>query len=270
MRIVGHRGAAAHAPEHTLDSYAFALEQGADAVEQDVHVTRDGVLVSLHDRSLERTTNVRDVFPHRHPWFVHDFTLNEIKQLDAGSWFSPRFAGLRILTVQEVIDHVGRRGALLPELKDPEVYEALGVDLLSLFAAVVRSNGLDRPRSGTAPLVMQSFHEPTMRRAAALFDGRVPLVLLIEPDDTQRWSTPGAVAAAAAYVTGIGPGKPILESRPEVVRWAHEAGLRVTPWTFREPAPKRFGTLRHEMAYYLTELGVDAVITDNPDQGPLP
>jgi glycerophosphoryl diester phosphodiesterase len=71
-------------------------------------------------------------------------------------------------------------------------------------------------------------------------------------------------------VTGIGPGKPILEVCPEVVQWAHDAGLRVTPWTFREPAPPRFGTLRAEMLYYLSDLGVDAVITDNPDQGPRP
>ena len=269
MRIIGHRGAAAHAPEHTLESYDLALQQGADAVEQDLHVTYDGVLVSLHDRTLDRTTNARDVFPDRHPWFVHDFTLDEIKRLDAGSWFGARFAGSRVLTFQEVIDLVGSRGALLPELKDPDVYETLGVDLLALFADVVRSNGLDRLRAGTVPLVMQSFHEPTMRRASAILGARVPLVQLIEPADTYRWNDRDAVAAAASYVTGIGPGKPILEARPEVVRWAHDADLRVTPWTFREPALPRFGTLRAEMAYYLSELGVDAVITDNPDQGPL-
>jgi glycerophosphoryl diester phosphodiesterase len=270
MRVIGHRGAAAHAPEHTLEAYDLALQQGADALEQDLQVTRDGVLVCLHDRTLDRTTNVRDVFPNRHPWFVHDFTVDEIKRLDAGSWFGARFNGSRIPTFQEVIDHVGRRGELLPELKHPEVYRALGVDLLTLFGDVVRRNGLDRPRSGTLPLVMQSFHEPTMRRAAAMFGARVPLVLLIEPADAHRWADPDAVAAAAGYVTGIGPGKGILEARPEVVRWAHDAGLRVTPWTFREPAAPRFGALRAEMSYYLSELGVDAVITDNPDQGPPP
>lgn len=270
MRVIGHRGAAAHAPEHTLESYELALQQGADAVEQDLHVTRDGVLVSVHDRTLDRTTNVRDLFPDRHPWFVHDFTLDEVKQLDAGAWFHARFAGSRILTFQEVIDHVGARGALLPELKDPDVYETLGVDLLALFADLVRRNGLDRLRDGTVPLVMQSFHEPTMRRAGAILGERVPLVQLIEPADTHRWNDRAAVAAAASYVTGIGPGKPILEARPEVVQWAHDAGLRVTPWTFRDPAPARFGTLRAEIMYYLSDLGVDAVITDNPDQGSSP
>jgi glycerophosphoryl diester phosphodiesterase len=269
MRLIGHRGAAAYAPEHTLASYELALRQGADAIEQDLHLTRDGVLVCLHDRTLDRTTNVRDVFPDRAPWFVHDFTVDEIKQLDAGSWFARCFASARILTFQEVIDHIGTRGALLPELKDPEVYETLGIDILACFADIIAANGLDRLRARTGSLVMQSFHERTMRRAATMFDGRVPLVLLIEPHDMYRYSNRDAVAAVSAFVDGIGPGKPILEARPELVRWAQEAGLRVTPWTFREPASRRFGSLRGEMSYYLSELGVDAVITDNPDQAPI-
>ena len=60
----------------------------------------------------------------------------------------------------------------------------------------------------------------------------------------------------------------MLEARPEMVRWAHDAGLRVTPWTFRASEPGRFGSVRAEMAYYLSALDVDAVITDNPDQFP--
>jgi glycerophosphoryl diester phosphodiesterase len=72
----------------------------------------------------------------------------------------------------------------------------------------------------------------------------------------------------ARFATGIGPGKPIVEDRPEIVGWAHEAGLLVTPWTFRAAAPGRFADVRAEMAYHLDVLGVDAVITDNPDQFP--
>src|SRR5579864_9435386 len=90
--VIGHRGASAYAPEHTLAAYELALQQGADAVEQDLHVTKDGVLVCLHDRTLDRTTNVQAVFPRRcrevlengrleKHWFVHDLTLHEIRQL---------------------------------------------------------------------------------------------------------------------------------------------------------------------------------------------
>jgi glycerophosphoryl diester phosphodiesterase len=277
--VIGHRGASAYAPEHTLHSYDLALDQGADAVEQDLHVTKDGVLVCLHDRTLERTTDVRDVFPERgrevrageqitRQWFVHDFTVDEIQQLDAGSWFSARFAGLRIPTFQEVVESVGNRGALCTELKDPEVYETLGVDILSLFATALRRNDIDRPRSGRPLSTMQCFHEPTVRRAGATFDQRLPLVLLIEPADADRWCDHDTIGAVADFATGIGPGKAILEAHPEIVRWAHEAGLRVTPWTFRASAPGRFGSVRAEMAYYLSVLDVDAVITDNPDQVP--
>jgi glycerophosphoryl diester phosphodiesterase len=277
--VIGHRGASAYAPEHTLLSYDLALQQRADAVEQDLQVTKDGVLVCLHDLTLERTTNVRDVFPARgrdlfqddrltRHWFVYDFTIDEIRRLDAGSWFGAEFAGLQILTFQEVIDCVGSRGTHLTELKDAEVYEARGVDLLSLFAAAVRKNGLDRLRAGTPPLTVQSFHEQTVRRAAAMVDGRLPRYLLIEPAEVDRCSDRSKIEAMAEFATGIAPGKAMLLDRPEIVTWAHQAGLRVTPWTFRTTTTGRFGSVRAEMAHYLSVLDVDAVITDNPDQFP--
>src|SRR5262245_37828135 len=99
-KAIAHRGASAYAPEHTAAAYRLALAQHADYVEQDLAVTKDGVLVCLHDDTLERTTNVEDVFPQRgvmdpetgrRQWLVVDFTLAEIKQLDAGSWFAPQF-----------------------------------------------------------------------------------------------------------------------------------------------------------------------------------
>src|SRR5687767_11566399 len=100
-QLVAHRGASAYAPEHTLEAYRLAIEQGADYVEQDLAVTKDGVLVCIHDLTLERTTNVEDVFPTRFAedktgaapvkrWLVGDFTLAEIKKLDAGSWFNAK------------------------------------------------------------------------------------------------------------------------------------------------------------------------------------
>ena len=114
-QLVAHRGASAYAPEHTLEAYRLAIEQGADFVEQDLAVTKDGVLVCIHDLTLERTTNVEEVFPtassrtrpaprRSRRWLVGDFTLAEIKQLDAGSWFDAKFAGARIPTFQEAID----------------------------------------------------------------------------------------------------------------------------------------------------------------------
>ena len=122
-QLVAHRGASAYAPEHTLDAYRLALEQGADYVEQDLAVTRDGVLVCIHDLTLERTTDVEEVLPDRSAadgdgavrrWRVHDFTLAEIKRLDAGSWFDKKFAGARIPTFQEAVDLIKGKAGLYP------------------------------------------------------------------------------------------------------------------------------------------------------------
>src|SRR3954467_4348242 len=136
-QLIAHRGASAYAPEHTIAAYTKALEQGADFVEQDLAVTKDGVLVCIHDLTLERTTDVEEVFPTRFVennaaagpgkhWLVGDFTLAELKKLDAGSWFNPKFAGARIPTFQEAIDLVGNKAGLYPELKDPAFYRERG------------------------------------------------------------------------------------------------------------------------------------------------
>ena len=136
-KLVAHRGASAYAPEHTLASYRLALEQRADYVEQDLAVTKDLVLVCLHDESLERTTNVEELFPDRavvdsatgsKQWLAVDFTLAEIKRLDAGAWFDARFAGERIPTWEEAVAAVGTAAGLYPELKTPALYRARGID----------------------------------------------------------------------------------------------------------------------------------------------
>src|SRR5205085_11649127 len=101
-QLIAHRGASGYAPEHTLAAYQLAMDQGADFIEQDLGVTKDGVLVCLHDDTLERTTDVEEVFPdrftmdarsNRKQWLIADFTLAELKRLDSGSWFDRKFAG---------------------------------------------------------------------------------------------------------------------------------------------------------------------------------
>ncbi len=271
---IAHRGASGSAPEHTRAAYRLAIEQGADFVEQDLVITKDGVLVCLHDVTLERTTNVEDVFPTRYVqisgangpvkyWMAHDFTLAEIKQLDAGSWFDERFAGERVLTFQEAIDIVKGRAGLYPELKSADQYRARGVDMTSLVVAALRQNGLDQ----SDRLILQSFDEPSLRALAR----ELPLirrVFLMERRIAEQWLFPERLREASGFVTGIGPAKQIVEARPEVVRWAHDAKLTVTPYTFREGSTGRFSSVRDEMRYFLFDLGVDAVFTDNPDQFP--
>ena len=123
--LIAHRGASGYAPEHTIEAYRLAIEQGADFVEQDLQITKDGALVCLHDLTLERTTDVEEIFPDRFRadvsedqppdsrpakhWYVSDFTLGEIKRLDAGSWFNAKFKGARVPTFQEAIDLVRKQ-----------------------------------------------------------------------------------------------------------------------------------------------------------------
>jgi glycerophosphoryl diester phosphodiesterase len=274
--LIAHRGASAYAPEHSADAYKLAIAQGADFVEQDLAVTKDGVLVSIHDLTLERTTDVEEVFPTRfveekaggsaiRRWYVNDFTLAELKRLDAGSFFDKKFAGTRILTFQEAIDLVKGKAGLYPELKDPEFYRQRGVDPVKLFADIVKKNRLDAdPKT---PLVLQSFDDATLR-AAAIDLPTVPRVFLVSPQDAGRIDTPEKLKAMAAWATGIGPNKAILEKTPDIVAWAHAANLTVTPWTFRASQPGKYASVQEEMKHFLFTLGVDELFTDNPDLFP--
>jgi glycerophosphoryl diester phosphodiesterase len=274
-QLVAHRGASGYAPEHTIYAYKLAMEQGADFVEQDLAVTKDGVLVSIHDLTLERTTNVEDVFPDRFVedktgaspgkhWLVNDFTLAEIKKLDAGSWYDKKFSGAQILTFQEAIDLVRGKAGLYPELKDPEFYRQRGINTAKLLEDVIAKNGLaNDPKT---PLIIQSFDEVTLKQLAKELPA-VPRVYLLEPRSADQVDSPEKVKAIAAWATGLGPNKIIVEQKPEVVKWAHDAGLTVTPWTFRA-SNTTFPSVKEEMAKYLYDYGVDALFTDNPDQFP--
>ncbi len=276
--LVAHRGASAYAPEHTHESYQLALKQGADFIEPDLQITRDGVLVCLHDLTLERTTNVKEVFakgfreelvdgtPTRR-WYVSDFTLREIKQLDAGAWFNVKFKGARVPTFQEAIDLVRGKAGLYPETKAPEVYSQRGFDMERLLLNVLKRNRLtERSATRHTPVIIQSFSPESLRKLSGMLKTKLPLVLLIGEEGRARWLTTAGLAEAKQFASGIGPAKALLNK--SLVMQAQALGLSVTPYTFRSSNPGRFKTVREEMSYYLYTLGVDALFTDNPDLFP--
>jgi len=86
--VIAHRGASGYAPEHTLVAYKMAMDMGADYIEFDLQQTKDGVLICLHDETLDRTTNAKEIFAKRESYYVSEFTIDEIKKLDAGTWFN--------------------------------------------------------------------------------------------------------------------------------------------------------------------------------------
>lgn len=273
---VAHRGASAYAPEHTLAAYRLALAQGADFVEQDLAVTSDGVLICLHDPSLERTTNVEDVFPDRfteidyegktrRAWLANDFTLAEIKRLDAGSWFDKKFAGERVPTFDEAVALVKGKAGMFPELKTPEIYKGRDVKFEALVAAALDRHSLrGKGADPKTPIILQTFGEESARTLATMKIG-VPVVLLIGRGD--GW-TDSRVAGWKGIVQGLGPDKSILLKTPEFVQWTHRAGLTLIPYTFRSSGTGTFPTVQAEMEHFLYTLGVDGLFTDNPDLFP--
>ena len=275
--LVAHRGASAYAPEHTLSAYRLAIEQGADFVEQDLAVTKDGVLICLHDASLERTTNVEELFPGRvttqtiegrtrKAWLANDFTLAEIKTLDAGSWFDKKFAGEQIPTFDEAIAAIRGKAGIFPELKTPEIYAGRDVKFEEMVAAALDKNGLRGPKADPkTPVILQTFGQSSARRLAEIKIG-VPVALLL--GSAEGFQTAAQIKAWKGIVQGFGPAKQIVLKNPDFVKWAHAEGMTVTPYTFRSADPGTFTDVTAEMSHYLYTLGVDAVFTDNPDKFP--
>ncbi len=277
--LISHRGASAYAPENTLPAYRLAIKQGADFVEQDLQITRDGVLICLHDLTLERTTNVEEVFPNRfreserdgkrlREWPASDFTLAEISRLDAGSWFDEKFKGTRIPTWEQAIAEIRGQAGLFPETKAPEVYGERGFDMEQLVLDVLRRNKLDSPGAyPKTPVIIQSFSAASLQKLRQQRGCRLPLVLLVDqPDD--NWITAEGLKRLAAFGQGLAPNKKLVAQDPALVTRAHQAGLTVTCWTFRVGPGSDPPQLEKEIKQYLTVYGVDGIITDNPDRFP--
>jgi len=275
--LVAHRGASAYAPENTLPAYRLAIKQGADFVEQDLQITRDGVLICLHDLSLERTTDVEKLFPDRfreserdgrkvREWLVSDFTVAEISRLDAGSWFGEAFKGTRIPTWEQSIAEIRGKAGLFVETKAPEVYGERGFDMERLVLDVLRRNKLDLPGADPkTPVLIQSFSSASLQKLRQ-HGCRLPLALLVDQPD--EWVTAEGLKRLAQFGQGLAPSKKLIASDPGLVIRAHKAGLTVTCWTFRLGPGIDSAALTKEMKQYLTVYGVDGIITDNPDRFP--
>ncbi len=290
-QLIAHRGASGYAPEHTLAAYQMALEQGADFVEPDLAVSKDGRLICLHDDSLERTTNVAALFPDRYHqdipaeadagaqavaaagtrqggtrhWLANDFTLDEIKQLDAGSWMSDAYRGAKVPTWDEIVQLVRGKAGLYPELKSPPLYTARGVDMVQIFVDSMKKYGLDTVESlKRTPVIVQSFDEATVRRVAkALPD--VPRVFLTSRDQDV---TDARLRSLAEFATGIAPEKGVIARHPDLVARAHALHLTVTAWTFRVDEQTTYASVNDEMAQFLYGWDIDALFTNHPDQFP--
>lgn len=270
---IAHRGASYAAPEHTIAAYKLALDQGADFVEPDLQLTKDGQLICLHDETLERTTNVATKFPGRgviakgktvYP--ASSFTLAEIRTLDAGSWKSEKFMGEKVPTFREMIDLVKGKAGIIPETKSPETYGRLGMDMEKAVMAELSAANLAEPGADPkTPVIIQSFSAESLKLMRGKYGCRLPLVYLWS---SREPATKEFLAKVRTFADGVAPNKSVVLNRPQLVADAHALGMSVTIWTCREGSTGKFQNVKEEMAHFRNDLKVDAIFTDNPDQFP--
>jgi glycerophosphoryl diester phosphodiesterase len=231
---IAHRGASGqgHAPENTLAAFREAIEIGVDGVECDVHCTKDGAVVVVHDDTLNRTTDMKGV--------VEEMTLDEVKKADAGSWFDPRFAGERIPTLKEVL-----------ELTKGKVITVIEVKPEGITGKVV---GEIEKAAAADDVVLQSFHSSAVSSAREL-SPRVPRALLVGGKTAIRRLLGVLELIQKAAETGAGVLN--LSSRiitPKIVEESHRRGISVWAWTVDDEA----GMKR------LTAMGVDGITSNYP------
>lgn len=239
--VIAHRGASADAPENTLPAVRLGARVKSDFVEIDVQRSSDGHLVVIHDTTLARTTDVEDRYPTRAPYNVSDFTLEEIRTLDAGSWFSPGFAGTGIPTLSEVLDALNGRAGLLLEVKSPALYPGIAADL----AAELDQRGWLAANGNADRLIVQSFDWGFMKSFHDLAPN-VPAGLLGGPPSAEQ------MAELSSWADQINPSHTRVTAG--FVEAVHRYGMETYPYTVDDS-----GRMRELLA-----LGVDGIITNRP------
>src|SRR5919112_1152225 len=246
---IGHRGASAYAPEHTFAAYDLALEQGADYIEIDLQMTADGVLVALHDKTLNRTADAPEGVPEQYcRGLVSKKTLEQIKMCDAGSWFSPEYAGEQIPTLEEIFQRYGTSVNYYIETKNPEAAPGMEEELLRLM----KEYKLIEPAAENWQVLIQSFSAASLQKIHAL-EPSLPLIQLFSSTETSQ-TIQAQLDLVSTYAVGIGPSKTDVDAA--LVEAAHAHCLDVHPYTVNETAEMQA----------LIDLGVDGMFTNFPDR----
>jgi glycerophosphoryl diester phosphodiesterase len=302
--VIAHRGASGYLPEHTLAAKAAAHAMGADYLEQDVVLSRDGVPMVLHDIHVDTVTDVAQVFPDRARadgrFYAIDFTVDELQSLTAmeradkagEQVFPGRFprgaSSFQIPTLAEEIELIqglnlstGREAGIYAEIKAPAWHRAEGHDISAIVLGVLADYGYTDPDD---PAYLQCFDWNETQRIRNELGWRGKLVQLLgendwheAPDvDYDALRTKDGLAAIAKVadgigpsmhhvVTGIDPGGRTLVT--DLVATAHALGLAVHPYTFRADAlPDYADSLEQALRIFLIEADVDGVFTDFPDR----
>lgn len=239
---VSHRGASAYAPEHTIAAYEMGEKMHGDYIELDLQMTKDGHLIAMHDVTLDRTTDGTGS--------VKDYTLNEIKQLDAGSWFNEKYPyaskaeyeGLKVPTLEEVFKKFGKNNSYYIETKSPDVYPGMEKELLRL---------VEKYKINKDKLLVQSFSPQSLKVMNEL-DPTIKLVQLISYKAIAE-ITDAEIREIKQYAMGIGPNHTYLNE--EYVQKVVNSGLELHPYTVNDK----------ERMKQLINWGVTGMFTNHPD-----
>ncbi|WP_429911774.1 glycerophosphodiester phosphodiesterase family protein [Glycocaulis sp.] len=283
--IVAHRGASGYFPEHTLPAFQLANEQGADILEPDLMVSRDGVLIVRHDPYLSTSTDVadrpefadrrRELMGHE-DWWVMDFTAQELQSLNARQVFPDRPQEhndrFPVMTFGDFLDMVEGMEArcrceipVEPEIKLPAEHTAMGLDPAPILIAELEARGLNTEDS---LVIIQSFDAPFLERLRPMTP--LPLAMLHYGDEEGGNMNGYSLEQVAEFADAIGPYKGLLlnpdGSSTGYLEHAHALGLVVHTWTHRDDRPSLLadGDTDDELRA-LFALGVDGVFTDFPD-----
>lgn len=284
--IIAHRGASGLYPEHTILAYETAIAQGADFIEPDLVMTKDGVLITRHDPYLSDTTNVADhpefadrkkkrVTPmgEMEDWWVDDFTLAEIKTLKARQQFATRNMELNdqldIVTFDEVMDVAlkaaaeGKTVGLHVEAKWPGYYSSVGLDMVDPIIEGMKAKGL---AEAGVPVFIQSFEPEFLAAFAAKSDLPTIQNMVGEPYASMMGLTYDLETLKTA---GVGAEKSYIlkedGTTTDFVDRAHARGLLVHVYTVRDDQPMPgYDTAQAELSA-LIAAGADGIWVDYPD-----
>ena len=300
--IIAHRGASGYLPEHTLAAKALAYGQGADFLEQDVVLSKDGVPVIFHDTHIDTTTDVAKKFPGRQRadgrFYALDFSVAELKQLNVTERFNPKtgkaafpkrfpvgVGSFQVVTLEEEIQFIqalnrstGRNVGLYPELKAPAWHRKEGRDLSATVLPLLRKYGYDAKDSAC---YLQCFEYAEIKRLRGELGWSGKLIMLLggkgkgpgETDFTYL-QTDAGLAELAQLVDGIGPpissyvaGQTPAERKvTDLAARARKAGLKSHPYTLRaDELPKCVTSVDELLSALFTEAKVDGLFTDFPD-----
>lgn len=294
--VIAHRGASGYLPEHTMESTTLAFALGADFIEQDVVISKDGVPVVLHDIHLDTVSNVADKYPQRKRddgrFYALDFTLAELKSLkvhersttDGKQIFKNRYQGsaeFTIATFEEQIELInqlnrqfGKNIGFYPEIKSPAWHREQGVDISKIVMEILRKHGLD---DASKAIYVQCFDYAELKRLRHELGAKVKLIQLLgendwgeSPTDYDALRTPEKLKELATIAQGIGPWIPQLVDMQTLqstglVKRAHDAGLDVHPYTFRQDALPKGITNKQTLDLLFKQLKVDGLFTDFTD-----